>query len=89
MRSLITTKQFEKDFKLSKKQGGDVTKLFDVIRKLQKGVKLEAQYRDHALRGKSKDCRECHITADWLLIYKIDKNELILVRSGSHSDLFG
>ncbi len=89
MRSLIRTKQFKKDFKLSKKQCCDTEKLFEVIDKLAMGDKLEQQYRDHSLHGKFKDCRECHNTPDWMLIYKIDGDDLILVRNGSHSDLFG
>ncbi|MBA4311914.1 MAG: type II toxin-antitoxin system mRNA interferase toxin, RelE/StbE family [Chlorobiaceae bacterium] len=89
MRSLIRTKQFKKDFKLSKKQGRDIEKLFEVIEKLALGKKLDQQYYDHSLHGKFKDYRECHITPDWLLIYKIEGNDLMLVRNGSHSDLFG
>jgi len=88
MRSLIRTKQFKKDFKLSNKQGRDAEALFEVIEKLAMGKKLDRQYYDHSLSGKFKDCRECHITSDWLLIYKIEGAELILVRNGSHSDLF-
>ena len=49
---------------------------------------LDEKYRDHALVGNWQDCRECHIKPDWLLIYQLKENELILVRTGSHSDLF-
>ena len=84
------TSQFKKDIKLAKKQGKDIDRLFDVIGILADGKQLDAKYRDHELSGDYKDCRECHIEPDWLLIYAIDNTVLILVlnRVGSHSDLF-
>lgn len=62
----------------------------EVIKTLAKGEKLGETYRDHALKGNFAGCRECHITPDWLLIYEIDQEMLILylTRTGSHSDLF-
>lgn len=50
---------------------------------------LDERHRDHALIGDYEGCRDCHITPDWLLIYQITETELILVRTGSHSELFG
>ena len=84
------TNQFKKDIKLAKKQGKDIDKLFDVIGILANGEVLDEKYRDHDLSGNFKGCRECHIEPDWLLIYEIDNNVLILVlnRVGSHSELF-
>ncbi len=84
------TNQFKKDIKLAKKQGKDIDKLFDVIGVLANGETLDEKYRDHDLSGNFKGCRECHIEPDWLLIYEIDNNVLILVlnRVGSHSELF-
>ena len=84
------TNQFKKDVKLAKKQGKDLDKLFDVIGALASGETLDEKYRDHDLSGGFKGCRECHIEPDWLLIYEIDDNVLILVlnRVGSHSELF-
>ena len=84
------TNQFKKDVKLAKKQGKDLDKLFDVIGVLASGETLDEKYRDHDLSGGFKGCRECHIEPDWLLIYEIDDNVLILVlnRVGSHSELF-
>ncbi|MBO4734528.1 MAG: type II toxin-antitoxin system YafQ family toxin [Clostridia bacterium] len=84
------TNQFKKDIKLAKKQGKDIDKLFDVIGILANGETLDEKYRDHDLSGNFKGCRECHIEPDWLLIYEIDNNVLILVlnRVGSHSELF-
>ena len=64
--------------------------LTDVLRKLQVGEKLPDKNRDHSLGGDYVECRECHITPDWLLVYEVDEQECIiyLVRTGSHSDLF-
>ena len=64
--------------------------MIELIKKLVNKECLEAKYKDHGLIGDYKDCRECHITPDWLLIYQIDGNELILylTRTGTHSDLF-
>ena len=79
-----------KDIKLAKKQGKDIDKLFYVIGVLANGETLDEKYRDHDLSGNFKGCRECHIEPDWLLIYEIDNNVLVLVlnRVGSHSELF-
>lgn len=84
------TTQFKKDLKLSKKQGKDIDELFEVVDKLAKGEKLDSKYRDHSLTGNYSGCRECHIEPDWLLIYEIMNEELILMlyRAGSHSDLY-
>lgn len=62
----------------------------EVIELLANGETLPLKYKDHSLIGDYADCRECHITPDWLLIYQINNNELILylTRTGSHSDLF-
>ena len=64
------TTQFKKDIKLAKKQGKDTDKIFEVVEKLANDEVLEAKYKDHCLTGDYKDCRECHIEPDWLLIYK-------------------
>lgn len=84
------TNQFKKDLKLAKKQGKDEERLFEVIERLACGEKLEAQYRDHDLTGNYKGCRECHVEPDWLLIYEIVDDVLVLMlyRVGSHSELF-
>ena len=83
---------FKKGYKKIKKQGKDMKKLHDVIESLANGSKLSLKYKDHALINSKyyKDCRECHIEPDWLLIYKYNNNNLILfmVETGSHSDLF-
>ena len=90
MYKIIPTTQFKKDLKLIKKQGKDVTELNNVINSLAAGETLPEKYRDHLLSGNWRNHRECHIAPDWLLIYKIDNNVLVLTlaRTGSHSDLF-
>ena len=92
MLNLEYTNQFKKDIKKITKQGLDIEKLHKVIDILQKQEKLPAQYRAHLLVNSRnyKNMRECHIEADWLLIYKIydDAMVLVAVRTGSHSELF-
>lgn len=90
MCSIQFTNQFKKDLKLAKKQGKDLDKLFEVIDILANGEKLDTKFKDHDLSGSYKGTRECHIEPDWLLIYEIDNNALILMlyRLGTHSELF-
>lgn len=86
------TNQFKKDFKLAQKRGLDMKELERVIIMLCNEQRLPDKYRDHCLINSRdyKGVRECHIEPDWLLIYKIEKDYLILklIRTGSHSDLF-
>ena len=81
---------FKKDFKRIVKRGYDVRLLEEVIELLANEQPLPSRYKDHSLTGNYADCRECHITPDWLLIYQINDDELILylTRTGTHSDLF-
>lgn len=91
MRKIKVRKSFEKDLKRIKKSGNyNLEKLYEIVDKLAKGITLEERYRDYKLSGKYEGLRECHINPDWLLIYEIRDDELILVlnRTGSHSDLF-
>ena len=85
------TNQFKKDIKLAKKQNKNLDKLFKVIDLLSNGEKLEAKYRDHDLSGNYKGTRECHIEPDWLPVYRIEDDRLIIIatETGTHSDLFG
>ena len=87
---IITKKRFEKDIKKLKKRNKDFLKLESVLEKIISGKVLEEKYRNHPLVGNWKPCWELHIEPDWLLIYYIDtsKDQLILYRTGSHSDLF-
>ena len=84
------TTRFKKDVKNLEKRHYDLSILFEVIDKLKNGETLERSYYDHPLSGNYVNCRECHIKSDWVLVYYIDKNELILFlfRTGTHSDLF-
>lgn len=84
------TPTFKKDFKLDQKQGLDLNKLKEIITLLANGELLPPKNKDHQLKGNYKGHRECHIEPDWLLIYKIQDDMLILtlVRTGSHSKLF-
>lgn len=83
---------FKNGFKKIKKQGKDLEKLYYVINILASDGSLDAKYKDYVLNDNKryKNCCECHIEPDWLLIYKYDHNSLILfmVETGSHSDLF-
>lgn len=85
------TSQFKKDYKAAVKRNCDMAHLQTVITKLANGEKLEEKYYDHQLTGQWKGYRECHIEPDWLLVYLIKKDVLVLtlVRTGTHSELFG
>ena len=84
------TSQFKKDIKLAKKQNKDLGKLFEVIDILANGETLDAKYKDYSLTGNYRGTRECHVEPDWLLIYEIRGDVLVLMlyRLGSHSELF-
>lgn len=81
--------KFKRDLKRLKKQHKDMSKLKTVIDLLINEQPLPADYHDHALSNNWKDFRDCHIELDWILIYRIEKGELqlILARTGSHSEL--
>ena len=80
--------QFKRDYKHCEKRGYEIAKLHEVVQSLASENGLEARFRDHALLGEYKDCRKCYIEPDWLLIYLCSETELVLVRTGTHSDLF-
>lgn len=84
------TTQFKKDYKLSSKRGLNLDLLKDIITALAKGEKLPLKNKDHALIGTWTGYRECHILPDWLLIYRIEEDVLILTlaRTGQHNDVF-
>jgi mRNA interferase YafQ len=84
------TNTFEKDVKKAFNRGYDVKRLYSIINKSADGEILEEKYKDHALKGTYKGSWECHIAPDWLMIYKIYDDILVLTlsRTGSHSDLF-
>ena len=84
------TAQFRKDYKLAMKQRRDISLLDGIIALLANGEPLPDAHKDHPLTGNWKGHRECHITPDWLLVYKIDHGILVLTltRTGTHSELF-
>jgi mRNA interferase YafQ len=88
LRNLIDGAQFRRDVKLAQKRGRNMAGLREIVVLLVEGSQLPPRCKDHPLRGGWKTFRDCHIEPDWLLIYKIDGNDLHLVRTGTHSDLF-
>ena len=90
MYSIRPTTKFQKDLKRIEKRGYNIALITDIIKKLANGEQLPEKNRDHSLSGDYIGCRECHITSDWLLIYEIADDEVILylTRTGTHSDLF-
>lgn len=86
---LAVTAQFRKDYKLAKKRGLKTEALAEIVTLLAKGEALPEKNRDHNLSGNWIGHRECHVLPDWLLIYRIEENVLVLTltRTGTHSDL--
>lgn len=90
-REIVWTSRFKKDYKLAMKRHLNIDLLDDIIRTLSRDESLPEQNKDHALTGDWVGHRECHIQPDWLLIYRIEDDVLVLTlaRTGTHSDLFG
>jgi mRNA interferase YafQ len=88
MRTPNYTAQFERDLRLLQRRGKDIEKLKQVLTALINEEPLAERYRDHPLKGNFKNRRECHLEPDWLLIYKLNDDEIIFERTGTHSDLF-
>ena len=88
MRIVRRTSQFKKDTKRVQKQGKSLDAMKEVLHQLINDKPLPDKYRDHNLIGNYLGARECHLQLDWLLIYELTEDELILVRTGSHSELF-
>lgn len=90
-REIVWTTQFKKDYKLALKRHLDIELLDNLIRVLSRGETLPEKNKDHALTGDWIGHRECHILPDWLLVYRIEDDILVLTlaRTGTHSDLFG
>ena len=87
---IVETSQFKRTRKLAKKRGLDLLLLREPVTLLAKGEPLPPEYRDHKLHGKLSAFRECHIKGDWLLVYRIIEDKLILSLhgTGTHSDIF-
>lgn len=88
MSNPISGSRFRQDVKRMEKRGKDTSKLREAIQLLVEADPLPLRFRDHVLTGNWQHFRDCHIEPDWLLIYKIDGDDLHLVRTGSHADLF-
>lgn len=90
MLDVVLSNRFKKDLKLAKKRGLDLSLLNDVVDLLVARKSLPISFSDHLLSGNYAGFRECHIRPDWLLIYKVDDEELLLMlfRTGTHSNLF-
>ena len=90
MLKIRPSNRFKRDLKLIAKRGLDLSLLEDIVNKLASRQLLEQKNKDHALTGEYSGFRECHIQPDWLLVYRIEEDELFLFlsRTGSHSDLF-
>lgn len=85
---IVQPRAFKKDLKKQHRRGKDLAKLRAVVDLLHAGQPLPKKCVDHSLSGNWTGWRDCHIEADWVLIYKITSDTLILGRTGSHSDLF-
>ncbi len=88
MKTIRRTRQFKRDVRRMQRQGREVEKLKGVLVTLVEGAPLAERYRDHVLVRQYKGTRECHLEPDWLLIYELAETEIVLIRTGSHSDLF-
>ncbi|HEY8906344.1 MAG TPA: type II toxin-antitoxin system YafQ family toxin [Rhodoferax sp.] len=88
MRNPVYTNAFKKDVKLAKKRSLDMAALRFVMTEIACEKSLAAKYRNHKLTGNWKEHWECHISPDWLLVYKLQGDDVIFERTGSHSDLF-
>ena len=90
MLNIVLSGQFKKDLKLAGKRNYDLDLLDAVVNTLAARQPLDSKHKDHALKGIYEGLRECHITPDWLLVYKVYEDELVLLlsRTGTHSDLF-
>ena len=84
----VRSAQFKRDVRRIEKRGKDLTKLRVLLASLIRQESLSSRYLDHPLRGIWKGYREAHLEPDWLLIYRTEGDDLLLVRTGSHSDLF-
>jgi mRNA interferase YafQ len=89
LREIVRSTAFKKDVKRAEKRGKDMAKLKAVILLLIDDKPLEPRHRDHPLKGDWVGYRDLHIEPDWLLLYSVTETELMLARTGTHSDLFG
>ena len=88
MKAVQRTSQFKQDVKRMERRNKDFAVVKSIIRNLVAGQPLDPKYRDHALLGQYAGTRECHIEPDWLLVYELTQHEVVLIRTGTHTDLF-
>jgi mRNA interferase YafQ len=89
MLSSVYTPRFNRDLRRMEKRGKDLSKLRPIIATLLAEERLPPQQRDHKLKGEWSGSRECHVEHDWLLLYLVERPYLVLVRTGTHDDIFG
>jgi mRNA interferase YafQ len=88
MKDLLIEQGYEKWIKRLKKKHYNMELLKEVVKLLLEGIQLPTKYHDHALSGNLQGNRECHIEANWLLMYKSTDTEIILIKTGSHDDFY-
>lgn len=88
MKRVSQTGQFHRDVKRMRKRGKDLAKLQEIVRLLATGTPLSPRHRDHPLLGAWAPSRDCHVEPDWILIYTLGADTLVLERTGTHADLF-
>jgi mRNA interferase YafQ len=89
MKPLRLSNQYKKDLRLMGKRGYRIKKLVKIVDKLRQGIPLSPIDDDHPLKGPWQSYRGCHVQGDWCLIYRDEGDAIALVRTGTHSDLFG
>lgn len=88
MKTIRRTAQFKRDVRRMQRRGKDLGKLERVLESLVKGETLDLRHRDHILAQMDGGVQECHVEPDWLLIYELGEQKILLIRTGSHTDLF-
>ena len=87
-KTIRRTSQFKRDVKRMQRQGKDMARLKLVLQRLVAGKQLPLGFNNHQLVGQYRGTRECHLEPDWLPIYELGEDEIVLIRTGSHADLF-
>lgn len=88
MRAIVLSSKIKKDLKLCKKRGLKLDPFYEVVSKIANGKPLETSHQDHPLHGKLAGKRGCHIEPDWIVIYSVSKEKVMLYRTGTHADLY-
>ena len=88
MLTTVRTKAFKADVKRQQRRGKDMTKLKTLITLLVNEQEIPAEYEDHPLQGNWRGYRDAHMEGDWILIYRVDGEDLKLARTGTHQDVF-